>query len=146
MLLRRLGAVEHPSGHPVAAAISSFAEKQLGLPPQADGFAALPGLGVCGVVDGAEVIAGRHKLLRDRGLTVPEDLAAQCAAWEEAGRTVVLAGWNGQARGAVAVADTIKPSAAGAVAGLRRLGLRTVLLTGDSDIVAAGNRGQGRCR
>ena len=136
ILLRRLGAVEHPSGHPVAAAVSLFAEEQLGQPPQADGFSALPGLGVRGVVDGTEVIAGRHKLLRDRGLTVPAGLAAQCAAWEEAGRTVVLAGWNGQARGAVAVADTIKPSAAVAVAGLRRLGLRTVLLTGDGDIVA----------
>ena len=50
--------------------------------------------------------------------------------------TVVLAGWDGRARGAVAVADTIKPSAAAAVTGLRRLGLRTVLLTGDSEAVA----------
>ena len=136
MLLRRLGGVEHASGHPVAVAVSLFAGKELGQLPQADRFTALPGLGVCGVIDGAEVIAGRHELLRDRGLAVPEELAAQCAAWEKAGRTVVLAGWNGQARGAVAVADTIKPSAVGAVAGLRRLGLRTVLLTGDSDTVA----------
>ncbi len=135
-LLRRLGAVEHASGHPVAVAVSKFAETELGQLPQADGFAALPGLGVSGVVDGAEVVAGREKLLCDRGLFVPGDLAAQCAAWEKAGRTVVLAGWDGQARGAVAVADTIKPSAAAAVAGLRRLGLRTVLLTGDSDTVA----------
>ena len=136
VLVRRLGAVEHPSGHPVAAAVSLFAEQELGQLPQADGFTALPGLGVRGVIDGAEVIAGRNKLLRDRGFAVPEDLAAHCVAWENAGRTVVLAGWDGQARGAVAVADTIKPSAAGAVAGLRRLGLRTVLLTGDSDVVA----------
>ena len=112
-LLRRLGAVEDASGHPVAVAVSKFAETELGQLPQAAGFAALPGLGVRGVVDGAEVIAGREKLLRDRGLAIPEDLAAQCADWEKAGRTVVLAGWDGQARGAVAVADTIKPSAAG---------------------------------
>ena len=49
---------------------------------------------------------------------------------------MVLAGWGGQARGAVAVADTVKPSAAAAVAALRGLGLRTVLLTGDSQAVA----------
>ena len=55
---------------------------ELGQLPQAAGFAALPGLGVCGVVDGVEVIAGREKLLRDRGLAVPEPLAAQCAEWE----------------------------------------------------------------
>ena len=49
----------------------------------------------------------------------------------------MLAGWDGRARGAVAVADSIKPSAAAAVTGLRRLGLRTVLLTGDSEAVAS---------
>ena len=49
---------------------------------------------------------------------------------------MVLAGWGGQARGAVAVADTVKASAAAAVAALRGLGLRTVLLTGDSPAVA----------
>ncbi len=135
-LLRRLGAVEHASGHPVAVAVSSFARAELGTLPQAVGFAALPGLGVCGVVGGVEVIAGRETLLRDRGFTIPAVLSGQRARWEEAGRTVVLAGWGGQARGAVAVADTVKPSAAAAVAGLRRLGLRTVLLTGDSQIVA----------
>ena len=82
------------------------------------------------------MIAGRDKLFGDRGIAIPEVLAGQCAAWERAGRTVVLAGWDGQARGAVAVADTVKPSAAAAVAGLRGLGLRTVLLTGDSQAVA----------
>ena len=59
---------------------------------------------------------------------------------------MVLAGWDGQARGAVAVADTVKASAAAAVAALRGLGLRTVLLTGDSqavaEAVAAADRGR----
>ena len=70
-------------------------------------------------------------------MTIPDDLARHCAQWEQASRTVVLAGWDGQARGAVAVADTVKPSAAAAVAGLRGLGLHTVLLTGDSQAAAA---------
>ena len=135
-LLRRLGGVEDASGHPVAAAISAAARAELGDLPRADGFRALPGLGARGIIDGQEVIAGRDKLFGDRGITVPEVLAGQCAAWERAGRTVVLAGWGGQARGAVAVADTVKSSAAAAVAGLRGLGLRTVLLTGDSQAAA----------
>jgi P-type E1-E2 ATPase len=88
------------------------------------------------VVDGQEVTAGRDKLFGDRGIAIPADLAAQCAAWEHGGHTVVLGGWGGQARGAVAVADTVKASAVAAVAGLRGLGLRTVLLTGDSQAVA----------
>ena len=66
-------------------------------------------------------------------MTVPAVLAAQCGRWEQAGNTAVLAGWGGQVRGAIAVADTVKPSAARAVAELRRLGLRTALLTGDSE-------------
>ncbi len=136
VLLRRLGAVEDPSGHPVAAAVTSLARAEVGQLPRATGFSAQPGLGVCGVVEGTEVTAGRQRLLRERGLTVPEPLASQCAEWEQAGRTVVLAGWDGQARGGVAVADTIKPSAAAAVTRLRGLGLRTVLLTGDSETVA----------
>jgi P-type Cu+ transporter len=135
-LLRRLGGVEDASGHPVAAAVSAAARAQLGGLPRADRFESLPGLGARGVVDGQEVIAGRARLFGDRGIIIPEALAGPCAQWERAGRTVVLAGWGGQARGAVAVADAVKPSAAAAVAGLRRLGLRTVLLTGDSPAVA----------
>jgi len=136
VLLRRAGAVEQASEHAVAAAITSFARPEAGRLPQASDFEALPGLGARGVADGHEVIVGREKLLRDRGISVPGGLGAQCAAWERAGSTVVLAGWDGQARGALAVADTVRPSAAAAVAGLRRLGLRTVLLTGDNEATA----------
>jgi P-type Cu+ transporter len=136
VLLRRLGAIEDASGHPVASAVSAFARAELGGLPRADAFRALPGLGVRGSVDGTEVLAGRRQLLGDLGLSIPADLAARCAEWEAAGRTVVLVAWDGEARGAVAISDTLKPSAPAAVEQLRRLGLRTVLITGDSDVVA----------
>jgi P-type Cu+ transporter len=136
VLLRRLGGVEDASGHPVAAAVSGAARAELGGLPRADRFVSLSGLGASGLVDGVEVIAGRRKLFADRGITIPPDLAGPLAEGEQAGRTMVLAGWDGQARGAVAVADTVKPSAAAAVAALRGLGLHTVLLTGDSQAVA----------
>ena len=136
VLLRRIGGVEDASGHPVAAAVSAAARAELGSLPQAEGFVSLPGLGATGMVDDEEVIAGRDKLFRDRGIMIPASLASRAAEWERAGRTVVLAGWGGQARGAVAVADTVRASAAAAVAALRGLGLRTVLLTGDSQAVA----------
>jgi Cu+-exporting ATPase len=135
-LLRHLAAVEDASEHPLAIAIAGFGRAEIGSLPQAAGFTALPGQGVRGIVDGTEVIAGRMQLLHDYGMAVGGELASRCAEWEAAGSTVVLAGWDGQARGAVALADDLKPSAAGAVAGLRRLGLRTVLLTGDSEAAA----------
>ena len=134
-LLRNLGSVEDASGHPVAVAISDFARAELGGLPPAVGFESMPGLGVRGFVDGIGIIAGRDKLFRDRAISIPESLADRCAQWAAAGRTVVLAGWGGQARGAVAVVDTLKPSAAAAVQELHRLGLRTVLLTGDNEVV-----------
>jgi Cu+-exporting ATPase len=136
VLLRLAGAVEQASEHPVAAAISAAAQQELGMLPQAEGFLAMPGLGARGSVDGHDVIIGREHLFAGLGLAVPADLAGECRRWEQAGRTVVLAGWDGKVRGAVAVADTIKGSAAPAVARLRGLGLRTVLLTGDSQATA----------
>ncbi|HEY4702515.1 MAG TPA: HAD-IC family P-type ATPase, partial [Streptosporangiaceae bacterium] len=92
--------------------------------------------GASGLVDGHEVIVGRAKLLTDRGLAIPADLTGACQAWEADGCTTVLVAWDGQVRGALAVTDTVKPSAAPAVAALRALGLRPVLLTGDNEATA----------
>ena len=145
-LLRCAGAVEQASEHAVAAAITAAAIAEAALTeagmaesgplPQAEVFRALPGLGARGTIDGREVLVGREKLFADHGLSVPAGLATQCREWERAGRTAVLAGWDGAARGAIAVADTVKPSAAPAVAELRALGLRPVLLTGDNEPTA----------
>jgi P-type Cu+ transporter len=154
-VLRYAGAVEHASEHPIAAAISAAAisaeaggaeaisaeasgaaPAQAGSWPAVDGFQALPGLGARGVVDGRRVVVGRERLLRDLGFAVPTGLAGQWAQWERAGLTAVLVGWDGQVRGALAVGDTVKPSAPAAVAGLRGLGLWPVLLTGDNEATA----------
>jgi heavy metal translocating P-type ATPase len=135
-LLRYAGAVEEASEHAVAAAISAAAAAEAGPLPRADGFRALPGLGARGTVDGREVTVGREKLLTGQGMTVPADLAAQCRSWEQSGCTAVLIGWDGTVQGAIAVTDTVKPSAAAAVARLRELGLHPVLLTGDNEATA----------
>ncbi len=135
-LLRYAGAVEQASEHAVAAAIAATAAAEAGPLAAAERFAALPGLGARGIVDGYEVVVGRAALLADRGMPIPPDLAGPCQAWERSGCTTVLAGWDGAVRGAVAVADTVKPSAAAAVAELRGLGLHPVLLTGDNEATA----------
>jgi Cu+-exporting ATPase len=136
-VLRLVGSVEDASEHPIAQAIAAGARARgVGLAP-VEGFASHQGLGVQGVVDGHGVVAGRPRLLADRALDVPDELAAVQAEAEAAGRTVVLAGWDGAARAALVVADTVKPGSPAAVTQLRRLGLRPVLLTGDNRRAAA---------
>ena len=135
-LLRYAGAVEQASEHAVAAAISAAARSETGPLPQASDFRALPGLGARGTVDGREVVVGRETLFAEHGMTAPASLAAQCRAWEQAGCTAVLVGWDGAVRGAIAVADTIKPSAASRRRRLRALGLHPMLLTGDNEATA----------
>ena len=135
-LLRYAGAVEGASEHAVAAAISAAAANECGPLPLAEAFRALPGLGARGTVDGRKVVIGRARLLAEHGMTADAELAGQCRQWEQAGRTAVLVGWDGAVRGAIAVADTVKDSAAAAVAELRALGLHPILLTGDSEATA----------
>ncbi|MFC8615452.1 heavy metal translocating P-type ATPase [Micromonospora purpureochromogenes] len=134
-LLRLAGAVEAGSEHPVARAVAAGAAEAGVLPP-VTGFANAEGLGVTGTVDGHEVVVGRLRLLRERGLDVPEEVVRAAGDAEAAGRTAVLAGWDGRARGVLAVADAVKPTSRAAIDGLRGLGLKPVLLTGDNTTVA----------
>jgi Cu+-exporting ATPase len=135
--LRLVGAVEDASEHPVARAIASAARTRLGALPPVESFANAQGLGVQGVVDGRAVVAGRARFLADWALTPGPELTAAKDAAEAAGRTAVLAGWDGEARAVLVVADTVKPTSAEAIAQLRALGLTPVLLTGDNSATAA---------
>ncbi|MGE7389416.1 heavy metal translocating P-type ATPase [Streptomyces sp. NPDC004126] len=135
-LLRLAGALEHASEHPVARAIAAGAAGAGGELPAPASFENLAGLGVRGTVEGHEVLVGRERLLTDHGITLPAPLAAARSAAEAAGATVVLAAWDGAARGVLTVADAVKATSAEAVARLRALGLTPVLLTGDNKAVA----------
>lgn len=130
-----VGAVEHGSEHPIAAAIAAAARER-GPRAPVSGFINHPGLGVQGTVEGRAVIAGRPALLADRGITLPPELDAALDAAQAAGRTAVVGAVDGRAAAVFAVADTPKATSAGAIARLRDLGLRPVLLTGDNDHTA----------
>jgi P-type Cu+ transporter len=131
-LLRYAGSVEQASEHAVAAAVTALATAEAAPLAPADGFRARPGLGARGAVGGHEVTVGRATLFA----AVPAAVAAWCRQQEHAGCTTVLVAWDDEVRGALAVRDTVKPSAPAAVARLRDLGLRPVLLTGDNAATA----------
>jgi Cu+-exporting ATPase len=135
-VLRLAGAVEDASEHPIARAIARGARDEVGELPSVTGFASTAGLGVQGVVDGHAVVAGHAALLADWGLALPPGLDAARRQAEAAGRTVVLAGWDGQVRGLLAVADQPKSTSRQAIAQLSSLGLTPVLLTGDNAVTA----------
>ncbi len=141
-VLYLVGAVEDASEHPVARAIAAGARAKLGSLPPVESFANSQGLGVQGVVDGRAVVAGRERFLADWSLSLGPELAAAKGAAEAAGRTAVLAGWDGQARAVLVVADTVKPTSAEAIASLRALGLTPVLLTGDNTATAKAVAGE----
>jgi Cu+-exporting ATPase len=136
-VLRLAGALEDASEHPIARAIARAAHDAApaGLPP-VGGFASRAGLGVEGVVEDHGVQVGRPALMADWGLAVPAALDGARRAAESAGRTAVLVAWDGAVRGVIAVADTVKPTSAEAIARLRALGLTPVLLTGDNAATA----------
>ncbi|NYF14525.1 Cu+-exporting ATPase [Pseudoclavibacter sp. JAI123] len=136
-LLRLAGALEAASEHPVARALAAGAAAEVGALPAVEDFRNHEGTGVQGIVDGHLVVVGREQLLADRGISLSQELAERKSDAESLGQTAVIVAWDGEARGVLTVADTIKPTSAQAIAELRRLGLEPTLLTGDNSIVAA---------
>ncbi len=136
-VLRLAGAVEAGSEHPIATTVADAARKRTGALPTVDGFRSTQGRGVEGVVTGTAVVVGHRGWVEERTSELPADLAQALDTAEAAGRTAVLVGWEGAARGLLAVADTVKPTSREAIEALRGLGLRPVLLTGDNARAAA---------
>jgi Cu+-exporting ATPase len=135
-LLFLAGSLEHASEHPIARAIADGARQRGVVLVSVESFESTQGLGVQGVVDGHAVVAGRESFLADWSQHLPPALDEVKREAEGKGRTAILVGWDGEARGVVVVADTVKDTSAAAVAELRHLGLTPVLLTGDNERAA----------
>jgi len=127
------GALEDASEHPIGRAIAKHASEAGATLVDVDGFTAHGGSGVSGVVSGHAAMAGRrHWLAEQWSVTAPTKLVAVADDAEAQGQTPVWVAWDGAVRAVVVVADTVKESSAAAIAELRSLGLRPVLLTGDN--------------
>ncbi|WP_249012053.1 cation-translocating P-type ATPase [Conexibacter sp. DBS9H8] len=131
-LLAAAAAAERSSEHPVGAAILAHAAATGVTVPTAEAFNNDPGLGVRAEVAGHTVTVERPPDPGDAEARLPAELRRAVVEQEAAGRTVVVVGIDGAGAGVVALADRVKPTSAEAIAGLTRLGLRPVLLTGDN--------------
>ncbi|MGH9002254.1 MAG: copper-translocating P-type ATPase, partial [Acidimicrobiia bacterium] len=135
-LLRRVAAAEDASEHPAGRAVVDFV-RDAGLPlAPAQDFRAVPGHGVRAVVDGVMISVGRRRFMTQSELAVPATLELSARRLETEGKTAIFCGWDGQAQGVLAVADTLKDEAPEAVARLAAMGIDVVMITGDNRATA----------
>jgi heavy metal translocating P-type ATPase len=136
-VLVRAASVEAGSEHPIGRAVVAAAqERGLALLP-VTGFQSSTGFGVHGLIDGGEVVVGKALLLQDRGLFRSEDLKNRARALQEQGKTVVAVGWEGEARGLVALSDRLRKGSVEAVAELKKAGIEVAMITGDNHVAAS---------
>jgi Cd2+/Zn2+-exporting ATPase len=129
---RRLAAsLAARSDHPVSQAVASAAELDGVARANVEAFEALAGRGVRGVIDGTTYYLGNHRMLHEQGVC-SEDLEAQLDALERQGKSVVLLNDGQQVLALFAVADTLKDTSRLAIEDLHRLGVKTVMLSGDN--------------
>ena len=128
-IVRLAAAVEAHSEHPIATGIVKFAKN----PPAVKDFRAIPGKGAQGVVEGHHVVVASPGYLKTQKLEVRND---QVDKVRSQGKTVVFVIVDGRVEGAIALADTIRPESKQAIAELKAMGIRTMMLTGDNQQVA----------
>jgi len=130
-LLRLVAAVERESEHPLADAIVRAAGVREIVAPRAERFEAVAGHGAVATVDGRRVLVGNRRLLERGGVSL-DGLGPRAEEMADAGRTVVHVAVDGDPAGLIAIADAPRETAAAAVADLKELGIRPVMLTGDN--------------
>ena len=135
-LLALAGAVEADSEHPLARAIHAHARERIGELPTASGFRSMTGRGVQADVEGASVAIGGPALLRERDLSVPDDLAGRTEEWMGRGAAVLHVVRDDDVIGALALEDEVREVSREAVDQLHAAGVHVVMITGDARQVA----------
>ncbi len=134
-LLRLVASLERASEHPLGSAIVEAAEAgNLALSEVRD-FASITGKGIVGTVDDRKLVVGNRRLMDDEGID-PGRLVERAESLRAEGQTVLFAAADGVVAGLLAIADPVRESTPRAIAALRGMGLRIVMLTGDSEVTA----------
>jgi P-type Cu+ transporter len=132
VILRLAASLEKGSEHPLAESILKEAEG-MALAPVEE-FSAIPGHGVQGTINGKRVLLGNPKMMERDGVSVP--MADDVMRLETEGKTVIILAIDGSAAGIIAIADTVKDTAAAAVSELKKMGIMSVMITGDNERTA----------
>ena len=140
-LLAAAAALESLSEHPLGQAIiAAAAEAKLTLPPAAD-YQQLPGRGLTASIEGTLYAAGNLQLMSEQGVNT-DALSQQHQQLASQGKTPLYFARESALLGIIAVADTVKPTSAAAIAQLKEMGLRVIMLTGDNQTTAEASRRQ----
>jgi Cd2+/Zn2+-exporting ATPase len=135
-VLRLAAIAEKLSEHPLGRAVVRAAIERELIIPDPETFIVLPGLGVRARIDDGEVVIGRPRLLAEEGITVDPQVLAHATNLAAVGRTVILVAHNTQIVGVLVLEDTLRPQASSVITRLKKLGIRTVLVTGDNTVTA----------
>ena len=135
-LLGLAASAEKLSEHPLGRAVVLAALARELAVPDPEELTVLPGLGVRARIRDGEVVIGQPRLLSEQGITVDPDVAARARNLAAVGRTVILVAHNGQVVGMLVLEDTLRPEASQVITRLKKLGIRTVLVTGDNTVTA----------
>jgi len=134
-ILRLAASAEKGSEHPVGQAIVAAARKEGREPSDPESFQALSGRGVLATVEGKEVLLGNRILMNDNGVQTA-NVEETVTGLENKGKTVMLVALERKVAGLIAVSDTLRDNAAEAIGQLQRMGLETVMITGDNQRTA----------
>lgn len=130
-----LAALEARSEHPLAAAVIDHLGEVS--PKECTGFTSLTGMGASGFVEGEKYFAGNMKLLREHGISIPEELQLLAEDWTNDAKTVIWFAGSTHALAVIAIEDRIKDSSVEAVRQLQGSGIEVHMLTGDNPATAA---------
>ncbi|GAC1425567.1 MAG: hypothetical protein NVSMB67_27430 [Flavisolibacter sp.] len=136
-LLSIAGAVESKSEHPLGQAISFFAKKENAALVKVDSFRAIPGKGVIATVNGSSVNIGKPTFITSMGIKYSAEISNKIQQFSEEGKTVVVITENERVIGLIALQDTPRKGAEQVIAKFKHRGIKTVMLTGDSNTVAS---------
>jgi heavy metal translocating P-type ATPase len=136
-LLASVASLEANSEHPIGRAMARWASQEGLRPLAASGVRVRKGAGIEGKAGGREIFAGNRALAAERGARIPVTLEAVASGWQNEGHSVVFVGCGTSVCGALALGDRIRPDAASLVRGMASRGIRTLLVSGDSEATTA---------